>query len=92
MVCGLSFGLIGRLTGWRILGTGFAIVFGIIFTFQFLLLRGGIACIEHYALRLRLWQLRSIPWRYVRFLDYAAERILLRKRGGGRSVCPSSLT
>ena len=25
----------------------------------------------------------SIPWNYVKFLDYAAERILLRKVGGG---------
>jgi transcriptional regulator with XRE-family HTH domain len=83
IVSGLSFGLIGRLTGWRILGTGFAIVFGIIFTFEFLMLRGGIACIGHYVLRWRLWRLGSIPWRYVRFLDYAAEHILLRKMGGG---------
>ncbi|HEY4035307.1 MAG TPA: helix-turn-helix domain-containing protein [Ktedonobacteraceae bacterium] len=83
IVSGLSFGLIGRLTGWRVLGTGFAIVFGIIFTFEFLMLRGGIACIGHYVLRWRLWRLGSIPWRYVRFLDYAAEHILLRKVGGG---------
>jgi hypothetical protein len=27
--------------------------------------------------------MRCIPWRYSRFLDYAAERILLRKVGGG---------
>jgi hypothetical protein len=25
----------------------------------------------------------SAPWRYAAFLDYAAERILLRKVGGG---------
>jgi hypothetical protein len=34
---------------------------------------------------LRLWLIRngSTPWNYIRFLDYAAERILLRKVGGG---------
>jgi hypothetical protein len=44
---------------------------------------GGIACLEHLALRLLLWDSGSIPWNYARFLDYAAERILLRKVGGG---------
>ena len=44
---------------------------------------GGIACLEHLALRLLLWESKSIPWNYPRFLDYAAERILLRKVGGG---------
>ena len=29
------------------------------------------------------WRAGSIPWNYPRFLDYAAERILLRKVGGG---------
>jgi len=44
---------------------------------------GGIACIEHFALRLLLWNTWCSPWNYPRFLDYAAERILLRKVGGG---------
>lgn len=39
--------------------------------------------IRHYSLRLALWQLQKIPLDYIRFLDYAAERILLRKVGGG---------
>jgi hypothetical protein len=83
LVSGLAFGLVGRLAGWSILGTGFAIVLGIVFALEFALIRGGIACIEHYVLRWRLWRLRSLPWQYVRFLDYATERILLRKVGGG---------
>jgi hypothetical protein len=44
---------------------------------------GGIACIQHVLLRWQLWQAGSIPWNYPHFLDYAAERILLRKVGGG---------
>jgi hypothetical protein len=44
---------------------------------------GGGACIKHVCLRLLLWYARCIPFNYPRFLDYAAERILLRKVGGG---------
>jgi hypothetical protein len=45
--------------------------------------QGGIACIQHVLLRWHLWRAGSIPWNYPRFLDYATERILLRKVGGG---------
>ncbi len=47
------------------------------------LLNGGLACLRHYVLRFLLWRAGSIPWNYVRFLDEAAHRILLRKVGGG---------
>ncbi len=83
LVSGLAFGLMGGLTGWQTLGIGFAIVLGIVFALEFAMIRGGIACIEHYMLRWRLWRIGSLPWHYARFLDYATERILLRKVGGG---------
>jgi len=41
------------------------------------------ACLKHGVLRLWLIHNGSTPWNYVRFLDYAADRILLRKVGGG---------
>lgn len=45
---------------------------------------GGIdAVIKHVILRLFLMRSRSIPRNYSRLLDYLAERILLRKVGGG---------
>ena len=44
---------------------------------------GWLACLRHYLLRWLLWFDGSIPWNYVRFLDYAVERLLLRKAGGG---------
>jgi hypothetical protein len=44
---------------------------------------GGIACIQHFVLRWLLWREGAIPWNYPRFLDYAAEHILLQKVGGG---------
>lgn len=44
---------------------------------------GGIACFQHVTLRFLLWHNGFAPLRYIRFLDYAAERIFLHK-GGGR--------
>jgi hypothetical protein len=44
---------------------------------------GGAACLKHVVLRLWLTRNGSTPWNYVWFLDHAAERILLRKVGGG---------
>jgi DNA polymerase III delta prime subunit len=44
---------------------------------------GGFAFIQHFILRFFLWRNGHIPWPYVRFLDYATERIFLRKVGGG---------
>jgi len=45
--------------------------------------KGGKSCFQHLLLRLALVHSRSAPWRYADFLDYAAERIFLRKVGGG---------
>ena len=44
---------------------------------------GWRACLQHLLLRLLLWRGDLAPLDYVRFLDYAAERVLLRKVGGG---------
>ena len=44
---------------------------------------GGQACLQHLVLRLWLVRNGSMPWNYIKFLDHAAERILLRKVGGG---------
>jgi adenylate kinase family enzyme len=47
-----------------------------------LLFGGGIACIQHFSLRLILWGKGFIPSNFARFLDYASERIFLQKVGG----------
>jgi hypothetical protein len=47
------------------------------------LFNGGLACLRHYTLRILLWRSGAIPWDYQHFLDATAERILLRKVGGG---------
>ena len=83
LVSGLAFRWVGNLPGWTILGTGFAIVFGAVFSLQFVTTYGGIAWIEHYLLRWYFWRAGGLPARCIPFLDYAAERILLRKVGGG---------
>ncbi|MCB1033280.1 MAG: hypothetical protein KDD47_05540 [Acidobacteria bacterium] len=45
---------------------------------------GGLAVIQHYLLRLILSARGYMPWRYARFLDYAAEDLrFLQKAGGG---------
>lgn len=44
---------------------------------------GGTACFQHLILRLLLWRNGFSPWHYVCFLDYATERVFLRRVGGG---------
>ena len=43
---------------------------------------GGLAFVQHFALRLVCTLCGTVPWHYARFLDYAVERILLRRVGG----------
>src|SRR5207248_1623611 len=83
IVTAFAFKIVGGLAGWHILGAGFALILGIEFTLQIALAYGGIAVIEHYVLRWYLWRYGDMPFNAVCFLDYAAERILLRKIGGG---------
>ena len=49
------------------------------------LLNGGFAAVLHLVLRYFLWRAKCAPARYVRFLDYATEHILLTRVGGGYS-------
>jgi hypothetical protein len=44
---------------------------------------GGRACLQHLLLRLELWDYDCMPRRYADFLNYAAERLFLRRVGGG---------
>jgi hypothetical protein len=56
---------------------------GTIFSLVVWLHFGGLACIQYLLVRLLLLRSRRVPWYYARFLDYACERLLLRKVGGG---------
>ncbi|MEL7142884.1 MAG: protein kinase [Cyanobacteria bacterium J06573_11] len=57
---------------WAIAGLSFGLALG-----------GGEACLKHGILRFVLFCQGRTPWHYPRFLDYAAQRILLQKVGGG---------
>jgi len=58
-------------------------VYGLFFGLLAALWYGGIDVIKHAILRYLLFRSGHLPFRYARFLDYAAERIFLRKVGGG---------
>jgi hypothetical protein len=59
------------------------IILGLVIPFFGGLYFGGLAFIQHFIIRFTLSIKRYIPWKLARFLDYAADRILLRKVGGG---------
>jgi len=44
---------------------------------------GGYAVLNHYTLRFILFRGKYMPWRYVKFLDFATERVFLYRVGGG---------
>ena len=84
---GLVVGPLVVLVVWPVFGLHMGLLVGILIVPVAVLgggLRaGGAACIKHLVLRLGLIRNGSTPWNYVKFLDYTADRILLRKVGGG---------
>ena len=81
---GLFVGLVGGLAFGLFLGLSFGCLFGLaVFGLVGGLVNGGRACIQHLVLRIMLWRNGSAPLNYVRFLDYTAGHIFLRKVGGG---------
>ncbi len=44
---------------------------------------GASFCLRHFTVRFLLWRSGCAPWNYVRFLDYATDRLFLRRVGGG---------
>jgi hypothetical protein len=47
------------------------------------LIGGGLASLRHFVLRTMLYHQGNIPWNYARFLNYATDRLVLQKVGGG---------
>ena len=72
---GLFIGAFFGLSEGLSIGLGFGLMAGLHY--------GGAACIQHVILRFMLNKNGDIPWDSIRFLDYCAERIFLRKVGGG---------
>ena len=91
LVCGLVVGLVVGLVAGLVLGlvsglavgTSSGLIVGLVIGLAAGLSAGGQACLQHLVLRLFLVRNGSAPWDYAKFLDHAAERILLRKVGGG---------
>jgi eukaryotic-like serine/threonine-protein kinase len=92
---GLAGGLVGGLAGGLLAGVGSALGFtpilgllavlgfGLCFGLAAWTRYGGYTCLQHRRLRRLLIRSGFTPRDYVDFLDYAAERIFLRKLGGG---------
>ncbi|MGH8903195.1 MAG: NACHT domain-containing protein [Egibacteraceae bacterium] len=66
-----------------VVGLSIGVAFGLSFGLVVGLRQGGGAALRHLALRILLVRNGSAPWRYINFLEYATERIFLRKAGGG---------
>jgi DNA polymerase III delta prime subunit len=67
--------LAAGLAYWVVYGLVLGVVIGLIF--------GLSAFLEHFTLRFWLYRKGHLPWNLVAFLDEMAERLLLRKVGGG---------
>jgi len=84
---GLTYGLVitgvGNWRNWLFSAIYIGVSYGLLSTLLIGLPNGGVACIQHGILRRLLRRTGSIPRHYTHFLNYAAERILLRKVGGG---------
>jgi hypothetical protein len=76
-------GLVGALTGAVAGGLVGGLLGGSVFGLVIALLVGGYTCLQHLILRTFLWRNGVAPWDYVRFLEYAVERIFLHRVGGG---------
>ena len=76
---GLIYGLSVGLSVGLIYGLIFGLIFGLIVGFKY----GGATCLQHFNLRRILYNKGHIPWNYTHFLNYASERLLMKKVGGG---------
>jgi eukaryotic-like serine/threonine-protein kinase len=83
---GLVGGLVGRPGSGMFVGLFVGLVVGLVASVFAVFKAGGEACLRHFVLRFLLVRSGVIPWNYAKFLNYAAERILLRKVGGGYTI------
>lgn len=79
----LTVGLIVGLIGWRTVGPLFGLVGWLTVGLASWLFFGGTRTIWY--LTLRIWFVCNgfTPWNYIRLLEFAADRLLLRKVGSG---------
>jgi hypothetical protein len=83
LVGALFGGLTGGLTSSLVGGLFFGLFFGLFVGLLFGLASGLGGAILHWTLLRQLRLVSSVPRRYVRFLDFCADHILLQRIGGG---------
>ena len=83
LAIGPFFGLFFALPFWLYFGLTDALLAELFFGVAGGLLFGGLACLQHFAVRVLLTLRGFAPLRYISFLDDATERLLLRRAGGG---------
>jgi hypothetical protein len=83
VVFGNAWGRYAIFLGSSSVGIVTGITIGITLGIAVSLFFGGLPTIQHLILRILLYFNGNTPKNYINFLDYATERILLRKVGGG---------
>jgi len=82
LIGGIGLGLPQLLGSGLYIGSLLGLLYGLSVGLTFWFRNGGTACILHAILRVSFWMAHFAPLNYPRFLDFAAEHILLRKVGG----------
>ncbi len=80
---GLGLGLVRQSVGGLRADLSMGLFFGLLLGLGLGVAFGGTVVLRHVAVRFLLSQDGSLPWGLVPFLDDAADRLLLRKVGGG---------
>lgn len=83
LLVGLLVGLYSRLPFGLFVGLLFGLSGGLLVGLLFGMLYGGNTVIQHFILRYILARNNLLPWKLSPFLDYCADRVFLRKVGGG---------
>jgi DNA polymerase III delta prime subunit len=81
LAIGLTVALIVGLAFERVWSLAEGLTFGLVVGLPIALVFGGAACLQHYSVRASLVRAGVAPWRYGRFLEAMAERLLLRRSG-----------
>jgi hypothetical protein len=79
LVMALSLGVLTRF----LRDTPIALMTSLLMLLLAVPLYGGSNVSQHFLVRLFLWRKGHMPWNYIRFLDYSAGLVFLRKVGGG---------
>jgi TIR domain-containing protein/NACHT domain-containing protein len=83
LIMGVIGGMLGGLVAAVLMDATWGVLVGLAVGLTGAVTYGGSPVIRHFVLRCILTWNSAIPWNFSRFLDRAAEQVLLRKVGGG---------